>query len=146
MITSRKKIWMTATGFLAVSVLCAQSAGTTPDQKTDKVAINRSVFIQPSNPKEGRDPFFPDSQRPYEAALASNHNAVELSALIFKGISGTSDHRLAIINNHTFADGDEEDVLTAQGRIHVRCLQIKAYSVVIEVVGQRHELSFSGMQ
>ena len=48
----------------------------------------------------------------------------------------------AIINNHTFAQGDEGDVLTSQGRVHLECIEIKANSVVIEYGGQRHELKF----
>ena len=53
------------------------------------------------------------------------------------------DHRLVIINNHTFAAGDEGDVITRDGRIHLSCIEIKTNSVVIEVGGQRHELFYS---
>jgi hypothetical protein len=58
-----------------------------------------------------------------------------------KGFSGTPGHRLVIINNHTFAAGDEGDVITEQGRIHVRCVEIRSHSVVIEVSGKYHELT-----
>jgi hypothetical protein len=52
-------------------------------------------------------------------------------------------HRLVIINNHTFAAGDEGDVVTSVGRLHLTCIQIKTNSVVIEIGGVRNELMYS---
>jgi hypothetical protein len=66
-----------------------------------------------------------------------------VSSLVLKGISGPPNHRLVIINNHTFGVGDEENLVTLQGPIHIRCVEIKARSVVIESGGQRHELSYA---
>jgi hypothetical protein len=102
----------------------------------------RSGFVLPANPKEGRDPFFPTSTRPYEDAVSKNPVAGDLTALVLKGFSGTPDHRLAIINNHTFGVGDEGDVLTPHSRIHIRLVEVRTNSVVIESGGQRHELSY----
>ena len=48
---------------------------------------------------------------------------------------------MVIINNHTFALGDEGDVQTTSGRVHIRLAEIRATSVVIEVNGSRRELS-----
>jgi hypothetical protein len=107
------------------------------------VAVTRSVFIIPTNPQEGRDPFFPNSNRPYESAPAGKKNSADMSSLVLKGISGPLDHRLAIINNHTFAVGDEQDLVTAQGRIHIHCVEIKTDSVVIESGGENHELKYA---
>ena len=103
----------------------------------------RSVFALPANPGEGRDPFFPKSNRPYEMTPASTNNIAEVTALVVKGVSGSVDRRLVIINNHTFAAGDIADVLTEQGRIRVHCVEIKPRSVVIEVANQYHELLIS---
>ncbi len=130
---------------LAISWTVAPAAAAdTPAKKGDKVeTINHSTFVLPSSPAEGRDPFFPESNRPYEAAMASTHVVDEVSLLEFKGFSGPDDDRLAIINNHTFAAGDVGFVLTTQGRLQIRCLEIRTNSVIIEVGGQRHELSFS---
>jgi len=111
--------------------------------KTNKVEITRSIFILPSNPKEGRDPFFPNSSRSYEAVAAANARAGDVTSLVLKGFSGSKNHRLVIINNHTFAAGDTGDVITSDGRIHLRCIEIKNNSVVIEAGGQRHELIYS---
>jgi hypothetical protein len=106
-------------------------------------APERSVFIIPTNAREGRDPFFPESARPYEAAVQANQNhKVEPTALVIKGFSGTPGHRFVIINNHTFAPGDEGDVLTNNGRAHIRCVEIRNNVVVVEINGQRHEIPY----
>jgi hypothetical protein len=65
---------------------------------------------------------------------------VEISALTVKGFSGTPGHRFVIINNHTFGVGDEGDVITPSGRVHVRCTEVHSDYVAIEVNGQRREL------
>ena len=118
------------------------AAPTNPSQPA-KTNLVRSVFILPMNPGEGRDPFFPKSNRPYEMTPAATNNVAEVTALVVKGVSGLSDRRLVIINNHTFAAGDIADVITDQGRIRVHCIEIKPRSVVIEVGGQYHELPLS---
>jgi hypothetical protein len=128
--------------FLALgAVVLAWPAAGTETQKPPaaKPAPVRSVFVLPTNTREGRDPFFPESARPFEAVLAAN-KTVEISALTIKGFSGTPGHRLVIINNHTFGIGDEGDVLTPTGRVHLRCTQIGTDLVTIEVNGQRREL------
>lgn len=100
----------------------------------------RSVFVMPASTRDGRDPFFPESSRPYEDAMATK-NTPETSALVVKGISFEHGHAMVIINNHTFAVGDEGDVLTAGKRVHIRLVEIRASVVVIEVNGTRRELT-----
>lgn len=114
-----------------------------PVAQTNKVETTRSVFIIPSNSKEGCDPFFPNSNRPYEIAAAGDTRTGNVTSLVLKGFSGSQDHRLVIINNHTFATGDTGDVITSDGRVHLRCIEIKTNSVVIEVGSQRRELIYS---
>ncbi len=81
-----------------------------PAPQSNLTNASRSVFILPSSPREGRDPFFPDSTRPYKLAAAANPRAADVTSLVVKGFSGSMDHRFVIINNHTFAAGDEGDV------------------------------------
>jgi hypothetical protein len=103
----------------------------------------RSVFNQPANASEGRDPFFPSSIRPYQGAVVPGAHAVaDVGALTIQGFSGAPDHRLVIINNVTFAEGDDAEVSTSQGRIHIHCLEIGVNSAVVEANGQRHELRY----
>ncbi|HEY4414734.1 MAG TPA: hypothetical protein VGO57_03495 [Verrucomicrobiae bacterium] len=103
----------------------------------------RSVFTQPLNAREGRDPFFPESTRPFETAAAASGHVVEIPTLFIKGFSGTPGHYLIIINNHTFAAGDEGDVTAGASRIHIRCIEIKPNTVLVEANGQQRELKFS---
>jgi hypothetical protein len=124
-----------------VLVLPVAAAPTSPPAAPE--VVSRSVFAIPANPKEGRDPFYPNSTRPYDTGTAGQVHVADVSSLVLRGISGPPDHRLAIINNHTFGTGDEQDLVTSQGRIHVRCIEIKTGSVVIESAGQRHELKYA---
>ena len=107
--------------------------------KAAPAAPARSVFLMPANAREGRDPFFPTSSRPYEAAIASQTNLVE-NSFIVKGVSIEHGRTMVIINNHTFALGDEGDVLTSSGRAHLRLAEIRPNAVIIEVNGARREL------
>jgi hypothetical protein len=132
-----------ATVRIAALFLMALPAMAAPvDKAAAPEAIERSVFVLPTNPNEGRDPFFPNSNRPYEAAAAAEPHVANLSSLVLKGISGPPEHRLVIINNRTLAVGDEADLATTQGRIHIRCIEIKADSVIIESSNQRQQLTY----
>jgi len=104
-----------------------------------------SVFEIPTNVKDGRDPFFPESPRLFEAAIKAAatttvSNKVEVTDLKVPGISGTPGHLLAIINNHTFAVGDQGEVLTASGRLRLRCIDIQHDAVTVEVNGRIHRI------
>jgi hypothetical protein len=99
--------------------------------------IPKSVFRIPSRPQEGKDPFFPRSMRLFASAVV-NTNVQPLATppsveLRLNGISGTADHRLAIINNQTFAVNEEGEVPTNPGRARIRCLEIKPDSVRVQV-------------
>jgi len=126
----------------AAPEVVSRSVSVVPTNSVFVVPTN-SVFVVPTNPKDGRDPFFPNSTRPYETVSAAQPHAGDVSSLVLKGISGPPNHRLVIINNHTFGVGDEESLVTPQGRITIRCVEIKARSVVIESGGQRHELNYA---
>ena len=103
-------------------------------------AAAQSIFVMPASAREGRDPFYPESTHPYEDAVAAKRT-VDVNSFSVKGISIERGRAMAIINNHTFGIGDEGDVLTPSGRVHLRCTDIKAGVVVIEVNGSKRELS-----
>jgi hypothetical protein len=130
--------WLSA-GFVMVLPIAAAPVA----QPAAPEVVSRSVFVVPTNSNEGRDPFFPNSTRAYDIISAARPHAGDVTSLVLKGISGPPDRRLAIINNHTFAIGDEQDLATPQGRIHIRCVEIKDTTVVIETAGQRHELKYA---
>ena len=104
-----------------------------------KPAPARSVFLMPASTREGRDPFFPESTRPFEEAAPATKRA-EPVILTVKGLSFEHGHPMVIINNHTFAVGDEGDVLAGGKRVHLRLAEIQASTAVIEVNGARREL------
>jgi hypothetical protein len=105
--------------------------------------VVESVFVLPDSPKEGRDPFFPNSIRPYRDRPTPG-GAAELSELKLQGITRSHGNKFVIINDETFAVGDDADVKTPTGnKIHVLCLQIKDDSAVIEAGGQTLTLILS---
>lgn len=110
-----------------------------------QLKIPESTFVIPTRPQQGRDPFFPQSTRLFEAALIvapTNQPNVPSTELQLKGLSGLRGHRLAMINNHTFEVGEEGDVVTSSGRVRVRCLAIRDDSVLIQVNGEPRILRF----
>ncbi|HLH54103.1 MAG TPA: hypothetical protein VKY92_10870 [Verrucomicrobiae bacterium] len=65
-------------------------------------------------------------------------------SLVLKGISGSPAHRLAIINNETFAKGDTAKLKVDGTLVKVTCLDIRERSVVVTVgeAGQPTEIAF----
>ncbi len=124
-------------GVLLLWGMKVQAQNTNPPTGSAQI---QSVFIMPTSSKDGRDPFFPESTRTVDAMAAASH-IVEITSLKVPGISGTPGHLLAIINNHTFAVGDEGDVLTTSGRVSLRCLEIHTDYVIVEINGQIHRLN-----
>jgi hypothetical protein len=120
-------------GWLAIGAARLQAADTNAPEPP------KSVFVMPAGPKEGRDPFFPDSLRPYDIAT---QNSRPVLSLHIKGFLGKPGHPLVIINNHTFAEGDEQEVSTPSGPVEVRCVAIRGDSAIVEAGGQREVLTF----
>jgi hypothetical protein len=134
-------------GWLAASLTAASMVTAAPVAPVAAVQpVPRSVFKIPANPKEGRDPFFPASTRPFAGPPVPRTDLAkpdeDLSSLVMQGVSGAPPHQLVIINNVTFAVGDEAEVHSAQGRIRIRCVEITGNSAVIEANGQKHSLHY----
>jgi hypothetical protein len=138
--------------FFCVAVLFAAVLSARADVQTNDMQIvtnethvaPRSEFTQPASPKDGRDPFFPTSLRPYATAAVPNAPTTDLTSLVLQGTSGSPEHRLVIINRVTFGVGDEAEVSTAQGRIRIHCLAITDDAAVVEAGGERHILHYGG--
>jgi hypothetical protein len=107
-------------------------------------AVPQSAFVIPKKQAEGRDPFYPKSTRPYVGDLATTKPVVTapVAELLLRGISGTDENPLAIINTTTFGVGDELDVTTKAGKMRIRCIEInKAVGTVsVQVGGERQQL------
>ena len=101
------------------------------------------------NPAVGIDPFFPNSSRrapkPKEMVAAPTRVTADphrIDHITLKGITGTSDRRLALINNMAFASGEVGNVRVPGGSLKIRVLNISEKSVTVAVEGDSvpHEL------
>lgn len=130
-------------GLLPVGRSFGQAPAAAPAKVAPPVVPPHSTFIQPTNPREGRDPFFPESSGVYDRNVATTHPSAENpTTLAVKGYSVVNGRPIVIINNHSFMTGDEGDVLSGSSRAHIRCLEIRPGTVVVEVNGARHEIHF----
>ena len=124
--------------FMAISPATADPA-VTPVAAAPQV--KRSVFTLPASPKDGRDPFFPSSTRPYEGIPVPGVKSVtDIHSFTIQGFSGVAPRLLVIINNVTFGVGDEAEVRTPEGRVRIHCVGITDNSAVVEFNGQQHTL------
>ena len=132
---------------LVLAVSAAHAEKVPAEHKPSTAPGNvKSVFIVPTSTKDGRDPFFPESTRlkaeSTTALTPAVRQTMEISSLKFQGISGTPGSLVAIINDHAFAAGDDGDVITSNGRVHIRCLEIQEDHVTVEINGQVHRVNF----
>jgi hypothetical protein len=133
---------------LSAALLLAVVAGSSQlaaaeDVPSADTNVVQSVFVLPDNPREGVDPFFPNSPRPYQGRPPTPGTFVS-SDLKLEGITRAHGNVFVIINDVTFGLGDDADVKTPAGnKIHVLCKQIEANSVVVEVGGQIFTLTLS---
>lgn len=134
-----------ATNSVADTNLIAQADESLGKPPFVEPPVQPSVFIIPKKPAEGKDPFFPKSIRPYGIDSTPKPVVVAkpvVADLTLRGISGTPEKPLAIINTTTFTVGEENDVLTQAGRLRLRCLDINAAegTVLIQIGGERRQL------
>jgi hypothetical protein len=123
---------------LAASALAAPNPPN-PPAATAEVVIPKSVFVD--RPDFGRDPFFPKSGRRVHIATTTTVQPVaNFDSIMLKGISTSSEKRLAIINNKTFEAGEEADVRINGQPVRVKCAEIREKSIVIVVNGVSKEL------
>ena len=138
--------------WLAFPSLAAQTKTNSPPSPASaptnalpaQLEIPKSVFLIPTTPQQGKDPFFPRSMRLFTSAVVSTNLQQPTPAvtveLKLKGISGTVARRLAIINNRTFEANEEGAVSTASGPVRIRCLEIRADSVLVQIGGEQRIL------
>ena len=126
----------------------ARAAQTQPTNRPPaEVVIPKSIFV--TNDVAGKDPFFPNSERrkltvdPNGGQGEKTPKPVGAGALRLLGITTDSaGKRIALINNLTFAKGEELEVRAEGGKLKLRCIEIREKSVVVAIVGQseQHEL------
>jgi hypothetical protein len=100
--------------------------------------VPKSVFIIPTNVKEGRDPFFPNSSRaPGSEQVQVDPHSNVMSLLILNGLNLKPGGHTAMINGHTMAEGETADIMTSSGTISVHCVKITDGNTVIVEVGSK---------
>lgn len=106
-----------------------------------EVPIPLSVFNIPSQPSEGRNPFYPQSAVRVVAPTIIPQNPVNIASFIVLNGITSPPKRTAMINGRTFEPGEEGEIKLPQGgRMLIKCIEIKSESATIESGGQRHEL------
>jgi hypothetical protein len=104
------------------------------------VEIPQSVFTVPSNPRDGRNPFFPHSIPAPPIVPLNPNSPLDFSSFVLNGITSPP-KRTAMINGRTFEAGEEGEVKLANGgKAMIKCEEIRSDSAVILVNGQRREL------
>ena len=136
---------VTLTAFADPAEKPAKAAATpTKLPQLDK-PVPKSNFSIPAKPQDGHDPFFPASERLFAVKSSpKSSSSVVATAIVFNGISGSKERPFAMINGHTFAEGEEAPVNTSSGRVRVLLVAIKDDHAIVEIAGERRELTFQG--
>lgn len=110
----------------------------------DPAPVPVSVFVIPRKAGEGKDPFFPNSARVYgtETTVKAGGTPVIAADITLKGISGTPEQPLAILNTTTCTTGETAEIITKNSRVKVQCLEINmaAGTVLLQIGSERREL------
>ena len=124
--------WLALT-VMFVTICTANAAET--NRTATRAVFPKSVFVH--NDPAGKDPFFPNRVRGTAIVISTKPTpTVNTDALFLKGFTGTADRRIALINNQTFAKGEEGEVKLGSGKVKIRVVEIKDKSVIIEIEGQ----------
>jgi hypothetical protein len=106
---------------------------------TNLVAVSYVSVFDDLTPPKGRDPFFPNSHRRDPVPVVTTRPDRPLppaSELVLKGIVGSPNHRLALINNAILQVGEEDSVRVPGGRVRVKCLEIGQDYAVVKAEGE----------
>jgi hypothetical protein len=129
--------------------LPASRAADAPPLKVDTVPGHASPFVSVFTDSRtfGKDPFFPKSSRrnamPVTPTPFLPKEGELPPGMVLKGLSGTKEKPLAIINNRTFEEGEEAEVRAANQIYRVKVIEIKERSIMISVNGTPpRELTF----
>ncbi|HKS36834.1 MAG TPA: hypothetical protein VJW76_06570 [Verrucomicrobiae bacterium] len=102
--------------------------------KTEDVSKTETVAPRSSfDYRGGKDPFFPNRQVTSEAMPQPPTPA---EVMVLRGVSGSSDRRVALINNRTFTKGEVGELESGTNKFKIRVIEIKEKSVIIEREGQ----------
>jgi len=101
-----------------------------PAATISALAIPESVFYY----RAGKDPFFPNR------VVTPAPEPTKKEIMLLKGITGTPDRRVALINDRTFTKGEAGEIKSGTNTFKIRVVDIKDRSVTIERAGQTNDL------
>ena len=102
-------------------------------------AVPQSLFIVPTSPKQGRNPFFPRSTF-NSSDTQSKPEPIDTSGVVLNGLTSPP-RATAMINGRTFEPGESGEIKLRNGaKVLVRCLEIRTDVVVAIIGAQRCEL------
>jgi hypothetical protein len=150
--TTYERLQITTTLLAGLTVMTTSSPGLAVDkepkntgktpaafQVVPEAPIPLSTFVIPSQPAEGRNPFFPQSTVRVPQRITSP-SVIDASLFVLNGITSPP-RRTAMINGRTFEPGEEGEVRLASGnKTLIKCEEIRAESAIIVVGGQHREL------
>lgn len=114
-------------------------AAKAPDSSAQPASATTTAPVIPAsvfNYRAGKDPFFPN--RVMTPVPAPEPAKQEI--MLLKGITGTRDRRVALINDRTFTKGEAGEIKSGTNTFKIRVVDIKDRSVTIERTGQTNEL------
>ena len=113
----------------------AKPAPPDPSPALQEIVFVKSAFAD--EPGAGNDPFFPKSTRRNKRAPdAAQVTPIRiLNSLFLKGISGTKDRKLALINNRTFEVGEIGEFREGNQAIKIHVVEITEKSVFFTTEG-----------
>ena len=127
---------------LAITATVPLFAATAPATNTLPGSATAAKSTFDDNPRQGKDPFFPNSKRRLGTVpvvtVSTNTNSpavvVDYTRLLFlKGIYG----KYVMINNVDFAMDEEKTIKFPAGSVKVKCVEIREKSVLVEVNGKQ---------
>jgi thioredoxin-related protein len=100
-------------------------------------AFIRTVDKLTAKPETGQPPTqVAEQPEPLPFGGAPTHPPIRYTNLVLKTISGTPKRRYALVNDQTFAAGDTLPVKLLDGKVNVRCVEVREKSVLVAVHGE----------
>jgi TPR repeat protein len=72
---------------------------------------------------------------PHQAQKSDLQEPAWVQKIKVSSISGTPDRRFALINNETFAKGDQATVKVGDKRVMIHCIEVRESSVIVSIEG-----------
>jgi type II secretory pathway component PulC len=121
-------LWVFGASFASAASPKATAAKPATNTPPAVLEVPQSAF-QVDDAK-GINPFFPKKKM---AISPASEPPTPMANLKLRGIIGSPQRRIALINNQSFQVGEEAAVTIGNKKQHVRCIAIQDQAVIVEV-------------